>query len=166
MLAGMDTPVLTATDVPLYPYLYAPRLRPAGYGTLPSSLGRYWNFYEVPAELAENRPDRPVSQFRHGVICTPVQLNPREVEHFDLQPLENPFPDVERDVVEVSQTYYHLHRELVGEPVSVLDRADVKGRAYRRTARTYSRPSTGYAWLEIDADGVLRKGPSSWDSGD
>jgi hypothetical protein len=63
--------------------LYAPRLRPASFCTLPA--GVKWEYVEAPArDIGVNRPDLPRSSHAYGVIKTDRPLTLDERAHFDL----------------------------------------------------------------------------------
>ena len=63
---------------------YAMLYRPAGFATLPPRL--QWSYAEAPHDIAFQRPDLPLSTYRHGVILTDRILTDAEVATYQLRP--------------------------------------------------------------------------------
>jgi len=49
-----------------------------------------WNYVEIPAEYAADRPDLPISRHRFGIIATTRQLTAKERYTFDLEQVSGP----------------------------------------------------------------------------
>ena len=62
--------------------LYRPTLRPAGYAPMPS--GVRWGYVEMPADIAHQRRDLPVSTHLYGVVDTDRRLTDDEMDRYAL----------------------------------------------------------------------------------
>lgn len=87
-MTEMDATARARAEIPEHvepqtPHHYIPRLRPAGFATLPH--GVKWDYVEAPQmEGLANRPELPRSRHRYGVISTDRALTDDELERHEL----------------------------------------------------------------------------------